>query len=135
MYTGHYLKKLYASSKKDGTPTVSDRIVCLGVPQEYQMICSIFLRSMVAINSIGNIAVLSTVILIGTHDYRRELDLGAWAYCYATQCCKAPDLYPEFFRTAAEHILYQDLHMAKCDITTANAKRVYLHLLSKFTGH
>ena len=70
--------------------------------------------------------------LLGTRDYRKELDLSAWAYCYTTNCCKPPDLYPEMFKNAAENILHQDLDMEKCDVTSHNAKYVYMYLLRKF---
>ena len=71
----------------------------------------------------------------GTSDYRKALNLDAWVYCYATECCKAPDLYPELFSNAAEAIMHRQMHMAKHDITTANAKHVYLHLMREFIGN
>ncbi len=60
------------------------------------------------------------------------MNIDAWIYCYTIQCCRAPDLYPQEFSAAAKGILNQDLIMEKSDITTDNAKSVYLHLLSKF---
>lgn len=74
-------------------------------------------------------------VMLGTCDYRKELDLSAWEYCYTTQCCKAPTLYPETFKDAADNILHHNLHMEKCGITTHNAKHVYMHLLRTFTDH
>lgn len=72
------------------------------------------------------------MVCVGTQDYKKSLDTDAWAYCYTTECCKPPELFPPEFAIAAERILRVDLHLEKYDITINNAKFVYLYLLSKF---
>ena len=51
---------------------------------------------------------LSLFSPIGTSDFRKELDVEAWAFCYIHHSCKAPVLFPEEFARAATAVLDQD---------------------------
>lgn len=68
----------------------------------------------------------------GTSDYKKNLDISAWSFCYTNMACSAPPFCPTEFVEAATVIMQQELHMTKDDINIENAKRVYLHLKNVF---
>ena len=72
---------------------------------------------------------LHVCMYAGTHDFKKALDMNAWAYCYIHQCCKAQEFYSDEFNEAATAIIK---NMDKQNINVDNAKYVYLHLVNCF---
>ena len=47
--------------------------------------------------------------VIGTHDYKKDLDLEAWTYNYCNYAIKPPPFFPTEFDVAARAILHTDM--------------------------
>lgn len=69
------------------------------------------------------------MLIIGTCNYKKDLDLDAWTYSYCSYAAKPPPFFPTEFDVAARAILRTDLSLNKEDINGANAEQVYTHLI------
>ena len=66
---------------------------------------------------------------VGTRSYKHPLDFFVWSHGYLECAYQAPPFYPEEFEAAATGTLNQ-LGITREDITTTNAREIFLHLCS-----
>jgi hypothetical protein len=69
------------------------------------------------------------ILVLGTCDYKKELNFDAWTYSYCRYASQPPPFFPPEFQAAATAIMQVDLRMCKEDITANNAEQIYTHLV------